>query len=42
MAPKLTGAGPSILEGELADPQALQLAWLLEKDGELFARYRSA
>lgn len=42
VAPKLTGAGPAILEGELPSPAALQLAWLLEEDGELFARYRSA
>jgi riboflavin biosynthesis pyrimidine reductase len=40
VAPKLTGAGPSILEGELPDPAGLELAWLLEEDGELFARYR--
>jgi riboflavin-specific deaminase-like protein len=42
MAPKLTGAGPSILEGELPAPTSLQLAWLLEQDGELFGRYRRA
>ncbi len=42
VAPKLTGAGPSILEGALPAPESLQLAWLLEKDGELFARYRCA
>jgi len=41
-APKLAGAGPAILEGELPAPESLQLAWLLEEDGELFARYRSA
>jgi riboflavin-specific deaminase-like protein len=40
VAPKLTGAGPSILEGELATPAPLELAWLLEQDGELFARYK--
>lgn len=40
VAPKLTGAGPSILEGELPAPTSLQLAWLLEQDGELFGRYR--
>lgn len=39
VAPKLTGAGPSILEGELDDPAAVELAWLLEQDGELFGRY---
>ena len=42
MAPKLTGAGPSILEGELPAPTPLELAWLLEQDGELFGRYRRA
>jgi riboflavin-specific deaminase-like protein len=42
MAPKLTGAGPSILEGELAAPLPLELAWLLEEEGELFGRYRRA
>jgi riboflavin-specific deaminase-like protein len=40
VAPKLTGAGPSILEGALPGPEPLELAWLLEEDGELFARYR--
>jgi riboflavin biosynthesis pyrimidine reductase len=40
VAPKLTGAGPSILEGALPGPELLQLAWLLEEDGELFARYK--
>lgn len=41
-APKLTGAeSPRILEGEaLPSPTELELAWLLEHDGELFARYR--
>jgi riboflavin biosynthesis pyrimidine reductase len=41
-APKLTGAeAPRILEGErLATTAALELAWLLEDEGELFARYR--
>jgi riboflavin biosynthesis pyrimidine reductase len=38
-APKLTGAGPSILEGELPGVAPLELAWLLEHDSELFARY---
>jgi riboflavin-specific deaminase-like protein len=42
MAPKLTGAGPSILEGELAAPTSLALEWLLEERGELFGRYRRA
>jgi riboflavin-specific deaminase-like protein len=41
-APRLTGAeGPRMLEGEaLPDITELDLAWLLEQDGELFARYR--
>jgi riboflavin-specific deaminase-like protein len=39
VAPKLTGAGPAILEGELPAPAGLELAWLLEEDGELFTRY---
>jgi riboflavin-specific deaminase-like protein len=42
MAPKLTGAGSSILEGELAAPLPLELTWLLEEQGELFGRYRRA
>ena len=42
VAAKLTGAGPSILEGELPAPTALELAWLLEEDGELFTRYSVA
>lgn len=40
IAPKLAGAGaPSILEGGLGEQIGLRLAWLLEDDGELFARY---
>jgi riboflavin biosynthesis pyrimidine reductase len=40
IAPKLAGAGaPTILEGALAETVGLELAWLLEQDGELFARY---
>jgi len=41
-APRLTGAeAPRILEGKpLPGPTELELAWLLEEDGELFARYR--
>ena len=41
-APKLSGGGgpPSVLEGELPAIVPLQLAWLLEEEGELFARYR--
>jgi riboflavin-specific deaminase-like protein len=40
-APRLTGAdAPRILEGEaLPNLAELKLAWLLEQDGELFARY---
>jgi riboflavin-specific deaminase-like protein len=41
IAPKLAGRGaPGILEGELPAVAELELAWLLEQDGELFARYR--
>ncbi len=42
-APKLTGASaPRIIEGNpLPATTELELAWLLERDGELFARYRS-
>lgn len=42
IAPKLTGAeAPRILEGpSLPAPTELELAWLLEHEGELFARYR--
>lgn len=42
-APKLTGAmAPRIVEGDpLPATTELELAWLLERDGELFARYRS-
>ena len=41
IAPKLAGGGaPRILEGGLAEVADLQLVWLLEHDGELFARYR--
>lgn len=41
IAPKLSGGGapPRILEGELDDVIPLALTWLLEQDGELFARY---
>jgi len=43
IAPKLAGGGaPNILEGTLPDLSELELAWLLEQDGELFARYRLA
>jgi riboflavin-specific deaminase-like protein len=42
IAPKLTGGeAPRIVEGEaLPGIAELELAWLLEHDGELFARYR--
>jgi len=41
IAPKLSGGeAPRILEGSLPDVVGLSLAWLLEEDGELFARYR--
>jgi riboflavin biosynthesis pyrimidine reductase len=40
IAPKLVGGiAPRILEGDLPGLVALELAWLLEEDGELFARY---
>jgi riboflavin biosynthesis pyrimidine reductase len=43
IAPKLSGGGaPRITEGPLPDVVGLELAWLLEEDGELFARYRRA
>lgn len=42
IAPKLAGGeAPRILEGALAEVVDLELAWLLELDGELFARYRA-
>lgn len=41
VAPKLAGGeAPRILEGSLHGVVELELAWLLEQDGELFARYR--
>src|SRR5262249_9117639 len=41
IAPKLSGGDtPRILEGLLPEIIDLDLAWLLEEDGELFARYR--
>jgi riboflavin-specific deaminase-like protein len=42
IAPKLNGGEgpPSLIEGELEKVIELELAWLLEADGELFARYR--
>lgn len=40
-APKLSGGeqAPRIVEGELPGVAELELLWLLEEDGELFARY---
>ncbi len=41
IAPKLAGGvAPRILEGSLGKVAELELAWLLEQEGELFARYR--
>ena len=41
ISPKLAGgAAPRILEGALPEVEPLELGWLLEQDGELFARYR--
>jgi len=43
IAPKLSGGeAPRIIEGPLPGVVGLELAWLLEEDGELFARYRRA
>jgi riboflavin biosynthesis pyrimidine reductase len=43
IAPKLSGGeAPRIIEGPLPGVRGLELAWLLEEDGELFARYRRA
>ncbi len=40
-APKLAGGdGPGLAEGLAERERPLELAWLLEQDGELFARYR--
>jgi riboflavin-specific deaminase-like protein len=40
-APMLSGGdAPRILEGNLAGLEPFDLTWLLEEDGELFARYR--
>jgi riboflavin biosynthesis pyrimidine reductase len=40
-APKLSGDGaaPGLIEGELPELRELSLEWLLEREGELFARY---
>jgi len=41
IAPKLSGGeAPRIVEGDLPGVTELQLAWLLEENGELYARYR--
>ncbi len=41
IAPKLSGGdAPRIVEGDLPAVAELELAWLLEEEGELFARYR--
>ena len=41
IAPKLAGGeGPRIIEGDLPGVAPLELAWLLEEEGELFVRYR--
>lgn len=41
IAPKLAGGeAPRILEGALPETEELELVWLLDNDGELFARYR--
>jgi riboflavin-specific deaminase-like protein len=41
ISPKLAGgAAPRILEGALPEVEPLELGWLLEQEGELFARYR--
>jgi riboflavin biosynthesis pyrimidine reductase len=41
ISPKLSGGEAlRILEGPLPEIVDLELAWLLEEDGELFARYR--
>jgi riboflavin-specific deaminase-like protein len=41
IAPKIAGGeGPRVLEGALPDVDLVELGWLLESKGELFARYR--
>jgi riboflavin-specific deaminase-like protein len=41
IAPKIAGGeGPRILEGALPEIDQVELAWLLDSKGELFARYR--
>ena len=41
IAPKLVGAGTTILEGALPEVAELDLTWLLQEGSELFARYRT-
>ncbi|HST69262.1 MAG TPA: dihydrofolate reductase family protein, partial [Solirubrobacterales bacterium] len=42
-APKLAGGPePRLVEGEQPQTSEWELAWLLEQEGELFARYRRA
>jgi riboflavin-specific deaminase-like protein len=41
IAPKIAGGeAPRVLEGALPDVDEVELAWLLESQGELFGRYR--
>jgi riboflavin-specific deaminase-like protein len=43
IAPKLAGGdAPRIIEGDLPGVTDLELAWLLQEESELFARYRRA
>ena len=43
IAPMVSGGDePRLVEGELPEVVDFELAWLLESDGELFARYRRA
>jgi riboflavin-specific deaminase-like protein len=43
IAPKLAGGeAPRIIEGDLPGVTELELAWLLQEESELFARYRRA
>jgi riboflavin-specific deaminase-like protein len=40
LAPKVAGGtGPNLIEGMLEQPRALEPRWLLEADGELYARF---
>lgn len=40
IAPKLVGAGATILEGALPEVAQLELVWLLQEGSELFTRYK--